>query len=161
MGLEILGVLHELPRNAMVRKGFLIRGDFTQSIFLQYKKKVSSFESAAFFEFGGLWEASWWGLSAWARNPKLKQLFGCWKPSTFWWSGGSSWGVANKIARAPPKPQWKGHVYFLGGVLYVSSLSQRRHGSTNGRISFITWGPHFWNSRPPWKEVPLALDQFS
>ena len=47
-------------------------------------------------------------------------------------------GVANKIARAPPKPQWKGHVYFLGGVLYVNSLSQKRHGSTNGRISFIS-----------------------
>ena len=59
MGLKILGAFYEHPRNAMVRKGFLIRGDFTRSVFLQYKRKVSSFESAAFFEFGGLWEASW------------------------------------------------------------------------------------------------------
>ena len=59
MGLKILGAFYEPPRNAMVGKGFLIRGDFTQSMFLQYKKKVSSFESVAFFEFGGLWGASW------------------------------------------------------------------------------------------------------
>ena len=59
MGLKIFGAFYERPRNAMVRKGFLIRGDFTQSVFLQYKRKASSFESAAFFGFGGLWEASW------------------------------------------------------------------------------------------------------
>ena len=59
MGLKIFGAFYERPRNAMVRKGFLIRGDFTRSVFLQYKRKVSSFESAAFFGFGGLWEASW------------------------------------------------------------------------------------------------------
>ena len=59
MGLKIFGAFYEHPRNAMVRKVFLIRGDFTQSVFLQYKRKVSSFESAAFFELGGPWEASW------------------------------------------------------------------------------------------------------
>ena len=59
MGLNIFGAFYEHPRNAMVRKVFLMRGDRTQSVFLQYKRKVSSFESAAFFEFGGLWEASW------------------------------------------------------------------------------------------------------
>ena len=47
-------------------------------------------------------------------------------------------GSRAKLHVPPPKPQWKGHVYFLGGVLYVSSSSQKRHGSTNGRISFIT-----------------------
>ena len=47
-------------------------------------------------------------------------------------------GSRAKLHVPPPKPQWKGHVYFLGGVLYVNSLSQKRHGSTNGRISFIT-----------------------
>ena len=59
MGLKIFGAFYEHPRNAMVRKVSLMRGDRTQSVFLQYKRKVSSFESAAFFEFGGLWEASW------------------------------------------------------------------------------------------------------
>ena len=66
--------------------------------------------------------------------------------------------------RFHPQPQWKSHVYFLGGVLYVSSLSQKRHGSTNGRISFITWGPHFWNFRPrgrrsPWLWINLVRKQ--
>ena len=46
-------------------------------------------------------------------------------------------GSRAKLHVPPPKPQWKGHVYFLGGVLYVNSLSPKRHGSTNGRISFI------------------------
>ena len=59
MGLKIFGAFYEHPRNAMVREGFFVRGDFTQSIFLPNKRKVSSFESAAFFELGGLWEASW------------------------------------------------------------------------------------------------------
>ena len=31
-------------------------------------------------------------------------------------------GSRAKLHVPPPKPQWKGHVYFLGGVLYVNIL---------------------------------------
>ena len=31
-------------------------------------------------------------------------------------------GSRAKLHVHPPKPQWKGHVYFLGGALYVNIL---------------------------------------
>ena len=58
-GIENSRCVLRTPTKRNGSEAFFYKGDRPLSIFLEHKKKVSSFESAAFFEFGGLWEASW------------------------------------------------------------------------------------------------------